>query len=78
MCIRDSPYFFELAESKQLEILYHELISHIAKGIRDEVEAMRDTRALFLTLSAWDSVREGIESFDADVAQKKESFLSPR
>ncbi|HPT39970.1 MAG TPA: ribose-phosphate pyrophosphokinase-like domain-containing protein, partial [Candidatus Omnitrophota bacterium] len=30
------PYFFELPFAKQLEILYHELISHIAKGIRDE------------------------------------------
>ncbi|HNW39872.1 MAG TPA: hypothetical protein PKI44_05560, partial [Candidatus Omnitrophota bacterium] len=28
--------FFELPFAKQLEILYHELISHIAKGIRDE------------------------------------------
>ena len=37
------PYFFELPESKQLEILYHELISHITKGITDEDEAMRDT-----------------------------------
>jgi len=37
------PYFFTLPEAKQLEILYHELISHIYKGIRDEAEAMGDT-----------------------------------
>ncbi|MFA6358535.1 MAG: phosphoglycerate kinase, partial [Candidatus Omnitrophota bacterium] len=37
------PYFFELPESKQLEILYHELISHIARGITNEDEAMEDT-----------------------------------
>ncbi|MCK9432588.1 MAG: HPr family phosphocarrier protein, partial [Candidatus Omnitrophica bacterium] len=41
------PYFFELPESKQLEILYHELISHITKGIRNEEEAMRDTEDFF-------------------------------
>ncbi|MFO8053229.1 MAG: glycosyltransferase, partial [Candidatus Omnitrophota bacterium] len=38
------PYFFELSQTQQLEILYHELISHIYKGIRDEAEAMADTR----------------------------------
>jgi HEAT repeat protein/SAM-dependent MidA family methyltransferase len=38
------PYFFELPESKQLEILCHELISHIVKGIGDEDAAMEDTR----------------------------------
>ncbi|MFO8052976.1 MAG: HAD-IIB family hydrolase, partial [Candidatus Omnitrophota bacterium] len=38
------PYFFKLSANKQLEILYHELISHIYKGIRDEAEAMDDTR----------------------------------
>ncbi|MFA5351556.1 MAG: hypothetical protein WC357_09560, partial [Candidatus Omnitrophota bacterium] len=37
------PYFFELPQAKQLEILYHELISHIEKGIIDENEAMNDT-----------------------------------
>ncbi|MDD5128649.1 MAG: SAM-dependent methyltransferase [Candidatus Omnitrophica bacterium] len=42
------PYFFELPEPKQLEILYHELISHIVKGIRDEDSAMRDTIAVVL------------------------------
>ncbi|MDD5255139.1 MAG: 6-phosphogluconolactonase, partial [Candidatus Omnitrophica bacterium] len=40
------PYFFDLAEAKQIEILYHELISHIAKGLRDEDEAMRDTQLM--------------------------------
>ncbi|MDD5501724.1 MAG: SAM-dependent methyltransferase, partial [Candidatus Omnitrophica bacterium] len=48
------PYFFEISpedlakegltlEQLQLKILYHELISHIAKGIRDEAAAMEDT-----------------------------------
>ena len=41
------PYFFTLKPEKQLEILYHELISHIYKGIRDEKEAMEDTRLFF-------------------------------
>ncbi|MFC1675042.1 AAA family ATPase, partial [Candidatus Omnitrophota bacterium] len=39
------PYFFKLSEAKQLEILYHELISHIEKGITDEAEGVRDTEA---------------------------------
>ncbi|MGD9014825.1 MAG: glycosyltransferase, partial [Candidatus Omnitrophota bacterium] len=39
------PYLFSLPEAKQLEILYHELISHIYKGITNENEAMRDTNA---------------------------------
>jgi uridine kinase len=38
------PYFFSLPQSKQLEILYHELISHIEQGLRDEDIAMRDTQ----------------------------------
>ncbi|MCK9430542.1 MAG: ARMT1-like domain-containing protein, partial [Candidatus Omnitrophica bacterium] len=38
------PYFFELAENKQTEILYHELVSHLAKGQRNEEKAMEDTR----------------------------------
>ncbi|MCX5701158.1 MAG: selenide, water dikinase SelD [Candidatus Omnitrophica bacterium] len=41
------PYFFELPETKQLEILYHELISHILKGVRDDIDAMKDTEELF-------------------------------
>ncbi|MBW2044651.1 MAG: DUF1152 domain-containing protein [Deltaproteobacteria bacterium] len=41
------PYFFTLSRQKQIEILYHELISHIYKGIRDEKEAMRDTEEFF-------------------------------
>jgi uridine kinase/nicotinic acid mononucleotide adenylyltransferase len=41
------PYFFELDQAKQLEILYHELISHIAKGLSNELEAMGDTESFF-------------------------------
>ena len=52
------PYFFNISqedlakenltlEQLQLKILYHELISHIAKGITDEAEAMRDTEMDF-------------------------------
>ncbi|HNX81905.1 MAG TPA: hypothetical protein PKL77_07145, partial [Candidatus Omnitrophota bacterium] len=37
------PYFFVLPEAKQLEILYHEFISHIYKGIREETVAFADT-----------------------------------
>ncbi|MFC1599319.1 hypothetical protein ACFL2W_00865, partial [Candidatus Omnitrophota bacterium] len=37
------PYFFRLPLYKQVEILYHELISHIHKGIEDEAKAMGDT-----------------------------------
>ncbi|MCM8781282.1 MAG: hypothetical protein NC908_05105, partial [Candidatus Omnitrophica bacterium] len=37
------PYFFSLPEAKQTEILYHELISHLTKGITDEDKAMKDT-----------------------------------
>ncbi|MFA6350282.1 MAG: GNAT family N-acetyltransferase, partial [Candidatus Omnitrophota bacterium] len=39
------PYFFKLSEAKQSEILYHEFISHVVKGIEDENLAMRDTNA---------------------------------
>ncbi|MFA6359044.1 MAG: hypothetical protein WCY09_10400, partial [Candidatus Omnitrophota bacterium] len=46
------PYFFELLESKQLEILYHELISHIARGITNEDEAMEDTKQLVVLSQA--------------------------
>ncbi|MCX5702618.1 MAG: 4-alpha-glucanotransferase, partial [Candidatus Omnitrophica bacterium] len=45
------PYFFTLTESKQLEILYHELISHIGKGIANEDEAMRDTEEFYEKIS---------------------------
>ncbi|MFA5437828.1 MAG: HAD-IIB family hydrolase [Candidatus Omnitrophota bacterium] len=40
------PYFFSLNDSLQLKILYHELISHITKGITDEDEAMGDTEGI--------------------------------
>ncbi|MFH1229248.1 MAG: ATP-binding protein, partial [Candidatus Aenigmatarchaeota archaeon] len=39
--------FFNQSPAKQLEIQYHEVGSHITKGIEDEAEAMRDT-ALFV------------------------------
>ncbi|MFA5200371.1 MAG: ATP-binding protein, partial [Candidatus Omnitrophota bacterium] len=37
------PYFFSLNKLEQIKILYHELISHIERGLSDEEEAMRDT-----------------------------------
>ncbi|MFA4998333.1 MAG: hypothetical protein WC513_09500, partial [Bacteroidales bacterium] len=52
------PYFFELDENLQLDILYHELISHIAKGIRKEEEAMQDT---ILNTLAKDNMRQRFE-----------------
>ncbi|RLC34250.1 MAG: hypothetical protein DRZ76_03030, partial [Candidatus Nealsonbacteria bacterium] len=36
-------HFFALSELRQLDILYHELISHLAKRIIDEHKAMEDT-----------------------------------
>ncbi|MGE5197220.1 MAG: aldo/keto reductase, partial [Deltaproteobacteria bacterium] len=43
------PYLFRLAESKQLEILYHELISHLVKKLDDDKnEAMIDTQVFFI------------------------------
>ncbi|MCM8756695.1 MAG: glycogen/starch synthase, partial [Candidatus Omnitrophica bacterium] len=35
--------FFKQPQTKQLQILYHEIISHIVKGIIDEKEAIKDT-----------------------------------
>ncbi|MFC1592867.1 ROK family protein, partial [Candidatus Omnitrophota bacterium] len=42
------PYFFELAEAKQLEIMYHELISHIVNQEPVEQKAMKDTWNLLI------------------------------
>ncbi|MCM8823766.1 MAG: SidJ-related pseudokinase, partial [Candidatus Omnitrophica bacterium] len=41
--------FFSHSPAKQIEILYHELISHIVKGITDENEAMNDTEEFIIT-----------------------------
>ncbi|MDZ4242050.1 MAG: 2-phospho-L-lactate transferase CofD family protein, partial [Candidatus Omnitrophota bacterium] len=37
------PHYFEQSEIKQFEIFYHELVSHIAKGIENEDAAQADT-----------------------------------
>lgn len=43
------PYYFSLPEAKQLEILYHELVSHIVKGLTDKGDkAMIDTQEFFI------------------------------
>ncbi|MFA5199584.1 MAG: ROK family protein, partial [Candidatus Omnitrophota bacterium] len=79
------PYFFQLPQEKQLEILYHELISHIEKGIRDENLAMRDTNAFtwlqfntpeladktLLTLSMEGNIPEFSEYSDAQNANTR-------
>ncbi|MBU1997258.1 MAG: STAS domain-containing protein, partial [Candidatus Omnitrophica bacterium] len=41
------PHFFSLPQATQTRIIYHEIISHILKGIFNEKEAMRDTLAWF-------------------------------
>ncbi|MCA9398181.1 MAG: hypothetical protein KC618_00415, partial [Candidatus Omnitrophica bacterium] len=38
------PAFFDIGYHRRYEILYHELISHMAKKIRNEQKAMDDTR----------------------------------
>ena len=43
--------FFNQPSAKQIEILYHELISHLTKGITNEEEAMRDTRDWITSVS---------------------------
>ncbi|MBN1912830.1 MAG: hypothetical protein JW788_00360, partial [Candidatus Omnitrophica bacterium] len=66
------PYFFHISqedlirqglalEQLQLKILYHELISHIAKGIKDEDEAMRDTEIFFAK-----TIEEAVASFEEE------------
>ncbi|MCM8827521.1 MAG: ATP-binding protein, partial [Candidatus Omnitrophica bacterium] len=42
--------FFNQPLEKQIEILYHELISHIVKGKTNEEEAMEDTEEFFAKL----------------------------
>ncbi|HNX82517.1 MAG TPA: glycogen/starch synthase, partial [Candidatus Omnitrophota bacterium] len=54
------PYFFALPEAKQREILYHELNSHLYKGICDEVVALRDTRAGLWLNSRYPAVAESL------------------
>ncbi|MFA5287600.1 MAG: hypothetical protein WC394_04985, partial [Candidatus Omnitrophota bacterium] len=62
------PYFFKLDQTRQLEILYHELISHICKGLSDINDAaMRDTRLgivfrTFMPLLFGDDFKVGNES----------------
>ncbi|MFY9402011.1 MAG: hypothetical protein WAQ07_01200, partial [Candidatus Omnitrophota bacterium] len=42
-----NPYFFELPKIKQLQILYHELVSHIFHNEANEVKALKDTFDFF-------------------------------
>ncbi|MDD5725598.1 MAG: hypothetical protein PHX28_05585, partial [Candidatus Omnitrophica bacterium] len=70
------PYFFHISsadlaeeglalEGLQLKILYHELLAHISKGIRDEDEAKKDTLMALKTFEAvkdivdWKSLNRG-------------------
>ncbi|MDD5129369.1 MAG: HAD-IIB family hydrolase, partial [Candidatus Omnitrophica bacterium] len=57
------PYFFHISakdlaeeglalEELQLKIMYHELFAHLAKGIREENEAMKDTLMALSTFKA--------------------------
>ncbi|MFH0941073.1 MAG: (d)CMP kinase, partial [Candidatus Omnitrophota bacterium] len=39
------PFIFSLPSTKQLEILYHEIFSHITKETSDEIDATRHTNA---------------------------------
>lgn len=64
--------FFRQTPAKQLEILYHELISHIAKGIRDEAEAMRDTQKFF-NLQQTLSFAKSTEGLDAYLKDRKDA-----
>ncbi|MDD5116895.1 MAG: histidine phosphatase family protein, partial [Candidatus Omnitrophica bacterium] len=74
------PYFFKISpedlakesltlEQLQLKILYHELISHIAKGIRDEDAAMEDTELFMPCFACPDlsSVFAGIYVFKGKI-----------
>ncbi|HNX82605.1 MAG TPA: HAD-IIIC family phosphatase, partial [Candidatus Omnitrophota bacterium] len=61
------PYFFELISLKQIEILYHELITHIAKGISDENAAGVDTKAFLNTIVL--TIAEGNEFFYEDIEE---------
>ena len=54
------PYFFSLPEAKQIEILYHELISHIANNEPNEEKAMRDTQTFVATIASRDKGGLGI------------------
>ncbi|MCR4337588.1 MAG: bifunctional isocitrate dehydrogenase kinase/phosphatase, partial [Candidatus Omnitrophica bacterium] len=42
------PHHFDLTDQERRRIFFHEFISHIAKGIRDEAVARRDTALFFL------------------------------
>ncbi|MDO8488583.1 MAG: GNAT family N-acetyltransferase, partial [Candidatus Omnitrophota bacterium] len=59
-------YFFQLSEVKQLEIFYHELYSHIAKGITEEDEAMKDTEEWIATSRE----NKGVSTIPSETAQE--------
>ena len=67
------PDFFNLSEAKQLEILYHELISHIYKGIRNEKKAIRDTKTPNFIISGYNARGFLNGDFSAYPADKKDS-----
>ncbi|MFA4934173.1 MAG: hypothetical protein WC574_07085 [Candidatus Omnitrophota bacterium] len=77
------PYFFELPQIKQLEILYHELISHIEKGIRCEDLAMGDTetfKKLFLgPQNSWsEGIQDSLPSFTPDIIDNIDKITNRR
>ncbi|MCD6539502.1 MAG: glycogen/starch synthase, partial [Candidatus Omnitrophica bacterium] len=53
------PYFFNLSQTKQLEILCRELISHIYKGIIEGEETLRDTKEFGRRLGAQGNFFQG-------------------
>ncbi|MDD3345464.1 MAG: ribose-phosphate diphosphokinase, partial [Candidatus Omnitrophica bacterium] len=64
------PYFFGLTEDKQTEILYHELISHIATGLRDEKAAMEHTNQFVLNIGF---VQEAISGLIENIRSRSEN-----
>ncbi|MDD5254644.1 MAG: hypothetical protein PHR11_01145 [Candidatus Omnitrophica bacterium] len=74
------PYFFELSFDMQLCIMYHELISHLAKGIADEKEALFDTDEFMSTYFATqgmapDKINNIIARAVSSVGQAKVLFV---
>jgi ribose-phosphate pyrophosphokinase len=68
------PYFFNLTEDKQVEILYHELISHIARGIYDEEPALEDTRSFAADLSLIPEAISGLTDNIRSRSEKREAI----
>ncbi|MDD5116644.1 MAG: ribose-phosphate diphosphokinase, partial [Candidatus Omnitrophica bacterium] len=68
------PYFFNLSENKQVEILYHELISHIARGIYDEEQALEDTRNFAADLNLIPEAISGLTDNIRSRSEKREAI----